>query len=90
MYLKASFHLVHSDQVYVVHGSKARGVLSCWKATGTASRWLLVLTKRALVVTVGVEALPREAVERARDFGFVAGREVMDVVVLVGLNKGIW
>ena len=49
-----------------------------------------MLTKRALVVTVDVEALPREAVERARDFGFVAGREVMDVVVLVGLNKGIW
>ena len=49
-----------------------------------------MLTKRALVVTVGVEAIPREAVERARDFGSVAHREVMDVVVLVGLIKGIW
>ena len=85
MCLKASFHLVPSDQVYVVHDDKARGLLGCWKATATANRWLLVLTKRALVVTVDVEALPREAGECARDFGFVAHREVMVVVVLVEL-----
>ena len=72
------------------HDDKARGLLGCWKATVTASRWLLVLTKRALVVTVDVEALPREAGERARDFGFVAHREMMDVVVLLKANKGVW
>ena len=44
-----------------------------------------MLTKRALVVTVDVEALPREAGECARDFGFVAHRDVMVVVVLVEL-----
>ncbi len=79
-----------SDQVYVVHDDKARGLLGCWKATATANRWLLVLTKRALVVTVDAEALPREAGERARDFGFVAGREVMDVLVLQVPNEVIW
>ena len=44
-----------------------------------------MLTKRALVVTVGVEALPREAGERARDFGFMARREEVGVLVLLGL-----
>ena len=78
-------HLVPSDQVCVEHDDKARGLLGCWKATVTASRWLLVLTKRALVVTVDVEALPREAGERARDFGFVAHREEVGVVMLVEL-----
>ncbi len=50
----------------------------------------MMLTKRELVVTVEVEALPREAGERARDFGFVAGREVMDVLVLLVPNEVIW
>ena len=60
-------------------------MLGSWGAAATASRWLLELTKRALVVTVDVEALPREAGECARDFGFVAHRELMVVVVLVEL-----
>ena len=45
----------------------------------------MMLTKRALVITVDVEALPREAGERARDFGFVAHREEVGVVMLVEL-----
>ena len=86
MCLKAIFHLVPSDQVCALHDDKARGLLGCWKATATASRWLLVFTKRALVVTVDMEALLREAGERARDFGFVARREEVGVLVLVGLE----
>ena len=79
-----------SDQVCVVYDTRRDGVLGSWGAAATANRWLLELTKRALVVTVDVEALPREAGERARDFGFVAGREVMDVLVLLVPNEVIW
>ena len=85
MCLKASFHLVPSDQVCVVYDTRRDGVLGSWGAAATASRWLVELTKRALVVTVDVEALPREAGECTRDFGFVAHRDVMVVVVLVEL-----
>ena len=74
-----------SDQVCVVYDTRRDGVLGSWGAAATANRWLLELTKRALVVTVDVEALPREAGERARDFGFVAHREEVGVVMLVEL-----
>ena len=72
-------------RVCVEHDDQARGLLGCWQPTATASRWLLVLTKRALVVTVDVEALPREAGERARDLGSMARREEVGVLVLLGL-----